>query len=91
MIEFHDRSEEPALKLSDEARASLTASNFKRVGWYLETSTDSVTAELLAEKAIRQTPNGLLLTNRGMILRALAVRLARRQRISSTIAPDRRN
>jgi hypothetical protein len=72
--------EAAAMKLSEEARASLVASKFIRIGWYVTTAADNVTIELLAEKAVQRTPRGLVLTNRGMTLRAMAARLEHRQR-----------
>jgi hypothetical protein len=83
--------EAAAMRLSEEARTGLINSKFIRVGWYVVTFADGVADELLAEEAVRQTSRGLVLTNRGMNLRAMAARLERRQRISSAIAPERRN
>jgi hypothetical protein len=91
MGEFVGRYEAAVMKLSKEARASLIASKFIHTAWYVMTSADDVTGELLAETAVRQTPRRLVLTNRGMTLRAMAARLERRQRISSAIALERRN
>jgi hypothetical protein len=85
MGEFVGRYEAAVMKLSEEARASLIASKFIHTAWYVMTSADDVTGELLAETAVWQTPRGLVLTNRGMTLRAMAARLERRQRISSAI------
>lgn len=91
MGEFVGRYEAAAMKLSEEARASLIASKFIHTAWYVMTSVDNVTGELLAVKAVRRTPRGLVLTNRGMTLRAMAARLELRQRTSSTITSERRN
>ena len=80
-----DKSEKRAtLRLSEEARASLLASQFIVRDWCLTTAARAVIDELFAAKAIRETPRGIALTSIGMSMRAIASRFAHRQRSPRT-------
>lgn len=85
-----DKAEASTLKLSEAARAALINATFDGEVWSLSLQPIHVFKELLGAKAARGLLNGVALTTKGMSLRAMAVRIAHRQRVPSTIAPDLR-
>jgi hypothetical protein len=85
------RSEVLEAQLCDETRVALQNADFNGRYWVLQSASKEAAQALLALKLVRELADDFEVTIAGMAMRARLGRNARLRRVSSPIAPDRRN